>query len=51
MGLFFGSAIATFIATINYFESKSRIGFVILVLMFCTVLFFITRMEKKLIRK
>ncbi|MBI4151572.1 hypothetical protein HY496_01265 [Candidatus Woesearchaeota archaeon] len=43
MGLFLGSVAATFGATIRYFETRSKIGFVVLVLTFVAALFFINR--------
>ncbi len=47
IGLFFGSIIATFSATIRYFDTNSRIGFVILVLTFFTMLYFINHKKNK----
>lgn len=41
MGLFLGSIGATFGATIRYFDTRSKIGFVILVITFVLMLFFI----------
>lgn len=41
MGLFLGSIGATFGATIHYFDTRSKIGFVILVVTFFLMLFFI----------
>ncbi len=43
MGLFLGSIGATFGATIRYFDTRSRIGFIILVVTFFAMLFFINR--------
>ncbi len=43
MGLFMGSIVTTFVATLMYFQSKSKIGFVILVITFFVTLFFIDR--------
>lgn len=43
MGLFMGSIVTTFVATLMYFQSKSKIGFVILVITFFVTLFFINR--------
>lgn len=43
MGLFFGSVLSTFGATIRYFDTRSKIGFVILVITFFVMLFFINR--------
>lgn len=41
MGLFLGSIGATFGATVRYFDTRSKIGFVILVITFVLMLFFI----------
>ncbi len=41
MGLFLGSIGATFGATIRYFDTRSKIGFIILVITFVLMLFFI----------
>jgi len=46
MGLFMGSIAATFGATIRYFDSKSKIGFVILVVTFFAMLYFINRKKE-----
>ena len=43
MGLFLGSIAATFGATILYFDTKSKIGFIILFLTFFAMLYFINR--------
>ncbi len=43
MGLFMGSIVTTFVATLMYFQSKSKIGFGILVVTFFVTLFFINR--------
>jgi len=43
MGLFLGSIGATFGATLGYFETRSKIGFAILVLTFFAMLYFINR--------
>lgn len=43
MGLFLGAIAATFGATIHYFDTKSKIGFVILVITFMAMLYFINR--------
>ena len=43
MGLFLGSIAATFGATIHYFDTRSKIGFIILVITFLAMLFFINR--------
>ena len=41
LGLFAGSVIATFAATISYFQTNSRIGFGLLVLTFLAVVYFV----------
>ncbi|MBS3123644.1 hypothetical protein J4437_03325 [Candidatus Woesearchaeota archaeon] len=43
MGLFLGSVAATFGATLRYFDTRSKIGFVVLVITFFVLLFFINR--------
>ena len=43
MGLFLGSIVATFGATIHYFDTQTKIGFGILVITFFAMLFFINR--------
>jgi len=43
MGLFLGSIVATFGGTIRYFDTRSKIGFIVLVLTFFAMLFFINR--------
>jgi uncharacterized membrane protein len=43
MGLFMGSIVATFGATVGYFETNSKIGFGVLVVTFFVMLFFINR--------
>ena len=43
MGLFLGSIGATFGATLRYFDTQSKIGFIILVVTFFAMLFFINR--------
>ncbi|MFA6460956.1 MAG: hypothetical protein WCV90_01715 [Candidatus Woesearchaeota archaeon] len=43
MGLFMGSIVATFGATIGYFQTNSKIGFGVLVVTFFVMLFFINR--------
>lgn len=49
MGLFLGAVGATFGATIRYFDSRSKVGFVILVVTFIFVLFFINRKKDSFI--
>ncbi len=43
MGLFLSSIVTTFGATMRYFDSKSKIGFIILVITFFLTLYFINR--------
>ncbi len=43
MGLFLGSIGATFGATIRYFDTQSKLGFIILVITFFLMLFFINK--------
>jgi len=43
MGLFMGSIVTTFGATVGYFETNSKIGFGVLVVTFFVMLFFINR--------
>lgn len=43
LGLFVGSIIATFAATISYFQTNSRLGFGLLVLTFIAVVYFVHR--------
>ena len=49
LGLFLGSTISTFSATIRYFESNSKLGFLVLVVTFFLVLYFINRKKDTLI--
>src|SRR3989344_2694601 len=46
MGLFLGSIAATFGGTVRYFDTKSKIGFAILVVTFFTMLYFINRKKE-----
>ncbi len=43
MGLFLSSIVTTFGATIRYFDAKSKIGFIVLVITFFLTLFFINK--------
>lgn len=45
-GLFFGVVITAFTATINYMESRSVIGFALLVFLFGLIIYFVNRMSK-----
>lgn len=51
MGLFLGSVATTFGATIRYFETKSKIGFVILLLTFIAAIYFINRKKDTFLNK
>ena len=46
MGLFMGSIAATFGATVRYFDTKSKLGFIILVVTFFAMLYFINRKKE-----
>lgn len=43
LGLFLGSVVATFAGTLRYWDTNSKIGFIILVITFFAVIFFINR--------
>jgi len=43
MGLFLGSIAATFGGTIRYFDSRSKMGFIVLVITFFIMLYFINK--------
>ncbi|OIO62734.1 hypothetical protein COY26_00040 [Candidatus Woesearchaeota archaeon CG_4_10_14_0_2_um_filter_33_10] len=45
-GLFFGVVITAFTATINYMESRSVIGFALLVFLFGLIIYFVNRLSK-----
>ncbi len=49
MGLFLGSIAATFGATIRYFDSRSKIGFIILVITFFIMLYFINKKKESFV--
>lgn len=49
MGLFLGSIGATFGATLRYFDTRSKIGFVILVITFFAMLYFINRKKESFV--
>ncbi len=46
MGLFLGSIAATFGGTVRYFDTRSKIGFAILVVTFFAMLYFINRKKE-----
>ena len=50
IGLFFGATFATFVATLVHFETKSRLGFSILVLLFVLVVTFIHKKGKEFLK-
>ena len=49
MGLFLGSIGATFGATIRFFDTRSKIGFIILVITFFAMLYFINRKKESFV--
>jgi|SRR3989344_4382323 len=51
MGLFLGSIGATFGATIRYFDTQSKLGFIILVITFFLMLFFINKKKDSFVSK
>jgi hypothetical protein len=48
LGLFVGSTVATFIATMTYFDTKSKVGFGLLVAIFFVMLYFISKKKDDL---
>jgi len=50
-GMFYGAAIATFAATIRYFDTKSKIGFIILVIIFLMMLYFVNKQVQGYVKK
>jgi hypothetical protein len=50
LGLFSGSIISTFASTLTYFDSKSRIGFIILVIIFIVALVFINKKKDSFLK-
>ena len=46
MGLFMGSIAATFGGTVRYFDTRSKIGFAVLVVTFFAMLYFINRKKE-----
>lgn len=46
LGLFLGSTISTFAATLRFFNTNSRVGFMLLVVTFIIVLFFVNRKKE-----
>ena len=46
MGLFMGSIAATFGGTVRYFDSRSKMGFAVLVVTFFAMLYFINRKKE-----
>jgi cation transport ATPase len=49
LGLFLGSTIATFASTIAYFETKSKIGFIVLVLIFFITIYIINKKKESFV--
>lgn len=49
LGLFLGSTIATFSSTIAYFQTKSRIGFIVLVIIFFITVYIINKKKESFI--
>ena len=49
MGLFLGSIAATFGATIRYFDTRSKIGFAVLVITFFVMLYFINKKKESFV--
>ena len=50
LGLFVGSTIATFAATIRFFDTNSKIGFVILLLIFIITIYVINKYKDKFLK-
>jgi hypothetical protein len=46
-GLFFGVVITAFTATINYMQSRSVFGFILLVLLFGLIIYFVNKLGKE----
>ena len=46
-GLFIGTVLSTFIATMVYFSTKSKLGFIALAMVFISAIYFITKLAKK----
>jgi len=51
MGLFLGSVVSTFVATIQYFYTNSKIAFAVLVVLFAFMLVFISRKKDNFLGK
>lgn len=51
LGIFLGATISTFVSTLVYFDTKSKIGFAILVLIFILVIYYINKNKKELFNK
>ncbi len=49
LGLFLGSTIATFSSTIAYFQTRSKIGFIVLVVIFFITIYIINKKKENLI--
>lgn len=48
LGIFSGATISTFVSTLMYFNTKSKIGFSVLVLIFILVVYYINKNKKEL---
>ncbi len=48
LGIFSGATISTFVSTLIYFNTKSKIGFLVLVLIFILVIYYINKNKKEL---
>ena len=48
LGIFSGATISTFVSTLMYFNTKSKIGFSVLVLIFILVVYYINKNKKTL---
>lgn len=50
LGLFTASTLSTFISTVRYFNTNSKIGFVILVVIFIATIYIINKYKDKLLK-
>ncbi|MBI4158825.1 hypothetical protein HY500_01045 [Candidatus Woesearchaeota archaeon] len=48
LGIFSGATISTFVSTLIYFNTKSKVGFAVLVLIFILVIYYINKNKKAL---
>ncbi|MBS3155969.1 hypothetical protein J4413_01905 [Candidatus Woesearchaeota archaeon] len=49
LGIFIGATINTFVSTLIYFDTKSKIGFGILVLIFILIVYYINKNKNKML--